>query len=158
MFHFNLISFLSSLLLAFSRRWSAKLCTERHNFICQHRMSFVNGKNRQRVYTKWNETYPNQMANEVEVYVSTNGNGNDKRWVKWQISFLPLSCWPRSIRLRIHAHCLTENISSPTANSALCQRKIARIQTKQFNWIIGFRTQKCLKMRPNIYHLAFIAI
>lgn len=57
-------------------RWSAKLCTDRHNFICQHRMSYVNEKNRQKVYTKWNETYPNQLANEVEVYVSTNGNSN----------------------------------------------------------------------------------
>lgn len=54
-------------------RWSAKECIERHYFICQHRMSFVNEKNRQKVYTKWNETYPNQIANEVEVYVSTNG-------------------------------------------------------------------------------------
>lgn len=43
-------------------------------------MSYVNEKNRQRVYTKWNETYPNQLANEVEVYVSTNGNSN-RRWV-----------------------------------------------------------------------------
>ncbi|CRK96090.1 CLUMA_CG009526, isoform A [Clunio marinus] len=57
-------------------KWSAKLCTERHYYICQHRMSYVNDKNRQRVYTKWNETYPNQLANEVEVYVSTNANRN----------------------------------------------------------------------------------
>lgn len=56
--------------------WSAKDCTESHLFICQHRMSYVNEKNRQKVYTKWNETYPNQLANEVEVYVSTNANGN----------------------------------------------------------------------------------
>jgi hypothetical protein len=53
-------------------RWTAKQCTERHFFICQHRMSFVNEKNRHKVYTKWNETYPNQMASEVEVYVSAN--------------------------------------------------------------------------------------
>lgn len=44
-------------------------------------MSFVNEKNRHKVYSKWNETYPNQVANEVEVYVSTNGN-NNRRWVK----------------------------------------------------------------------------
>ena len=43
-------------------------------------MSFVNEKNRHKVYSKWNETYPNQVANEVEVYVSTNGN-NNRRWV-----------------------------------------------------------------------------
>jgi len=39
-------------------------------------MSLVNEKQRQRVYTKWNETYPHQKANEFEVYVSTNGNNN----------------------------------------------------------------------------------
>lgn len=39
-------------------------------------MSYVNEKNRQRVYNKWNETYPNQLANEVEVYVANNGNSN----------------------------------------------------------------------------------
>lgn len=39
-------------------------------------MSYVNEKNRQKVYSKWNETYPNQLANEVEVYVSTSGNSN----------------------------------------------------------------------------------
>ncbi|KAG5678502.1 hypothetical protein PVAND_008169 [Polypedilum vanderplanki] len=54
-------------------KWTARECIERHYFICQHRMSFVNEKNRQKVYAKWNETYPNQVANEVEVYVSTNG-------------------------------------------------------------------------------------
>ena len=50
-------------------------------------MSLVNEKQRQRVYTKWNETYPNQMANEVEVYVSTNGNNNNRRWVWLARSF-----------------------------------------------------------------------
>lgn len=59
-------------------KWTARKCTELHYFICQHRMSLVNEKQRQRVYTKWNETYPNQMANEVEVYVSTNGNNNNR--------------------------------------------------------------------------------
>jgi hypothetical protein len=43
-------------------------------------MSYVNEKNRQKVYTKWNETYPNQLANEVEVYVSTNGNSNRSQY------------------------------------------------------------------------------
>ena len=57
-------------------RWGARKCTEPHYFICQHRMNLVGEKQRQRVYTKWNETYPNQIANEVEIYVSTNGNNN----------------------------------------------------------------------------------
>lgn len=52
------------------------MCTERHRFICQHRMRYVNSRNRQEVYAKWNETYPNQLANEVEVYLSANGNNN----------------------------------------------------------------------------------
>lgn len=51
-------------------------------------MSYVNGKNRQRVYSKWNETYPNQLANEVEVYVANNGNSN-RRWVQMKSLFLP---------------------------------------------------------------------
>lgn len=29
-------------------------------------MPYVNEKNRQKVYNKWNETYPNEMANEIE--------------------------------------------------------------------------------------------
>ncbi|XP_055685983.1 uncharacterized protein LOC129791708 [Lutzomyia longipalpis] len=53
-------------------RWSAKPCVEQHNFICQHRMPFVSERNRQRVYAKWNETFPNELANEIEVLVTTN--------------------------------------------------------------------------------------
>lgn len=56
-------------------RWSAKLCFEKHYYLCQHRMPFVSEKNRQRIYTKWNETFPGQMANEIQVYVPpANGN------------------------------------------------------------------------------------
>ena len=55
------------------------MCTEKHYFICQHRMPYVTEKNRQRIYNKWNETYPHQMANEVEVYVTTNGSSKNKR-------------------------------------------------------------------------------
>jgi hypothetical protein len=39
-------------------------------------MRYVNSRNRQEIYSKWNETYPNKLANEVEVYLSTNGNNN----------------------------------------------------------------------------------
>ena len=60
-------------------RWSAKLCMEKNNFICQHKMPYVGERNRQRIYAKWNETFPNQFANEIEVYITTNGNSNDKR-------------------------------------------------------------------------------
>lgn len=55
-------------------KWSSELCTKAHRFICQHRMRYVNSRNRQEIYAKWNETYPNQLANEVEVYLSANGN------------------------------------------------------------------------------------
>ncbi|XP_059613344.1 uncharacterized protein LOC132259646 [Phlebotomus argentipes] len=55
-------------------RWSAKPCVEQHNFICQHRMPFVSERNRQRVYAKWNETFPNELANEIEVIVTSNPN------------------------------------------------------------------------------------
>lgn len=51
-------------------RWSAKLCTEKLNFICQHKMPFVNSHSRSKVYTRWNETFPNELANEVEVVVA----------------------------------------------------------------------------------------
>lgn len=51
-------------------RWSAKLCTEKLNFICQHKMPLVNGHSRAKVYTRWNETFPNALANEVEVVVA----------------------------------------------------------------------------------------
>lgn len=77
-------------------RWSSKQCTERHYFICQHRMSYVNEKNRKRVYNKWNETYPNQLANEVEVYVANNGNSNsNRRWASHLCSYH--RNWPNSI-------------------------------------------------------------
>ena len=42
-------------------------------------MPYVSEKSRQRLYAKWNETYPNEMANEVEVYVSTNGKKVTRR-------------------------------------------------------------------------------
>ena len=51
-------------------RWAARPCMEKHYFVCQHRMPYVNDKNRQLIYNKWNETYPNEMANEIEVFVS----------------------------------------------------------------------------------------
>lgn len=33
-------------------------------------MPYVSEKNRQKIYNKWNETYPNEMANEIEVVLS----------------------------------------------------------------------------------------
>uniref|UniRef100_A0A1Q3FL98 Putative c-type lectin-like domain protein n=2 Tax=Culex tarsalis TaxID=7177 RepID=A0A1Q3FL98_CULTA len=61
-------------------RWSAKLCTEKLNFICQHKMPFVNSHSRTKVYTRWNATFPNELANEVEVVVAdqpVNSRKND---------------------------------------------------------------------------------
>ncbi|XP_055619658.1 uncharacterized protein LOC129764515 isoform X2 [Toxorhynchites rutilus septentrionalis] len=51
-------------------RWAAKLCTDKLNFICQHKMPFVNSNSRSKVYNRWNATFPNQLANEVEVVVA----------------------------------------------------------------------------------------
>lgn len=51
-------------------RWSAKLCTDKLNFICQHKMPFVNSHSRSKVYSRWNATFPNELANEVEVVVA----------------------------------------------------------------------------------------
>lgn len=53
-------------------RWSPRTCTNHQYFVCQHRMPFVSEKNRNKIYQKWNETYPNELANEVEVIVSNS--------------------------------------------------------------------------------------
>ncbi|XP_065080755.1 uncharacterized protein rgn isoform X2 [Ochlerotatus camptorhynchus] len=60
-------------------RWSAKICTEKLNFICQHKMPFVNSHSRSKVYTRWNETFPNELANEVEVVVANQPRSNKQR-------------------------------------------------------------------------------
>lgn len=59
-------------------RWSAKLCTEKLNFICQHKMPFVNSHSRTKVYTRWNATFPNEMANEVEVVIADQPQSSRK--------------------------------------------------------------------------------
>uniref|UniRef100_A0A336M159 CSON009576 protein n=1 Tax=Culicoides sonorensis TaxID=179676 RepID=A0A336M159_CULSO len=60
-------------------RWSPRSCTDQHYFVCQHRMPLVSSKNRYRVYQKWNQTFPNELANENEVIVSNkNRNGQYK--------------------------------------------------------------------------------
>ncbi|XP_058464696.1 uncharacterized protein LOC131438596 isoform X2 [Malaya genurostris] len=60
-------------------RWSAKLCTEKQNFICQHKMPFVNSHSRKKVYNRWNATFPNEMANEVEVVVADQPRSSKQR-------------------------------------------------------------------------------
>lgn len=59
-------------------RWSAKLCTEKLNFICQHKMPFVNSHSRTKVYSRWNATFPNELANEVEVVVADQPHSSRK--------------------------------------------------------------------------------
>ncbi|KAL9694176.1 hypothetical protein quinque_013461 [Culex quinquefasciatus] len=59
-------------------RWSAKLCTEKLNFVCQHKMPFVNSHSRTKVYTRWNATFPNELANEVEVVVADQPHSSRK--------------------------------------------------------------------------------
>lgn len=60
-------------------RWSAKLCTDKLNFICQHKMPFVNSHSRAKVYNRWNATFPNEMANEVEVVVADQPRSSKQR-------------------------------------------------------------------------------
>lgn len=48
-------------------RWSASSCVDKHAYICQHRMPYVNEKHRARILTRWNQTYPNEEATQVEV-------------------------------------------------------------------------------------------
>ncbi|XP_053683242.1 uncharacterized protein LOC128733582 isoform X2 [Sabethes cyaneus] len=60
-------------------RWSAKLCTEKLNFICQHKMPLVSGHSKSKVYNRWNATFPNQMANEMEVVVADQPRTSKQR-------------------------------------------------------------------------------
>ncbi|XP_061507943.1 uncharacterized protein LOC1276921 isoform X1 [Anopheles gambiae] len=55
-------------------RWSAAACTDKMNYICQHRMPLVSEMGRSLVYEKWNKTYPNERANEKLVYIVSEGN------------------------------------------------------------------------------------
>ncbi|XP_055847165.1 trichohyalin isoform X2 [Episyrphus balteatus] len=60
-------------------RWSARSCVDKHRYICQHKMPKVSEKNRFKVYDRWNQTYPNQMANEVEMEVIDTKTKDGKR-------------------------------------------------------------------------------
>lgn len=51
------------------------MCTDEYHFVCQHRMPYVSEMNRYKIYTKWNESYPNEMANEIEVVLKENQDG-----------------------------------------------------------------------------------
>jgi len=82
-------------------RWSPRSCTQLNYFVCQHRMPFVSEKNRAKIYEKWNETYPNEIANEIEVIVSNparnryrtdNQDSRDSN----RIHFVPTTVRPRS--------------------------------------------------------------
>ncbi|XP_017862844.1 PREDICTED: trichohyalin isoform X1 [Drosophila arizonae] len=60
-------------------RWSARSCPDKLRFICQHKMPKVSEANRYKIYNRWNETYPNQLANEVVLEV-INRRGKDNRY------------------------------------------------------------------------------
>lgn len=62
-------------------RWSATPCMEDHYFVCQHRMPVVKKNNLQHIYNMWNSTFPNQIANEIEVLFinQDNAGGGDLR-------------------------------------------------------------------------------
>lgn len=59
-------------------RWSAEECTKKINFICQHRMPLVSEMSRNQVYSRWNETFPNQKANEKMVYIVNDPNNRTR--------------------------------------------------------------------------------
>lgn len=64
-------------------RWSARSCIDKHRYICQHKMPKVNAKGRIKVYDRWNQTYPNQLANEVVLDIidmpKRNGKGTNHK-------------------------------------------------------------------------------
>lgn len=60
-------------------RWSARSCVDKHRYICQHKMPKVSEKNRFKVYDRWNQTYPNQLANEVEMEIIDTKSKDGKR-------------------------------------------------------------------------------
>lgn len=60
-------------------RWTPRDCTENHRFICEHKMPKVTENNRDKVYQKWNMTYPNQIANEVVMEVRDDDRRNNSR-------------------------------------------------------------------------------
>ncbi|CAD7004618.1 unnamed protein product [Ceratitis capitata] len=60
-------------------RWSARPCPDKFRFICQHKMPKVSEKNRGKVYTRWNATYPNEYANEVILEVMDQPDRNGHR-------------------------------------------------------------------------------
>lgn len=51
---------------------------EQHYFVCQHRMPVVKKDNLQHIYNMWNSTFPNQIANEIEV-IFTNKDGDTRQ-------------------------------------------------------------------------------
>ncbi|XP_035792990.1 probable serine/threonine-protein kinase DDB_G0280133 isoform X2 [Anopheles albimanus] len=59
-------------------RWSAEECTKKMDFICQHRMPLVTEQSRNQVYSRWNETFPNQKANEKMVYIVNDPNNRTR--------------------------------------------------------------------------------
>lgn len=42
-------------------------------------MPFVNSHSRTKVYTRWNATFPNELANEVEVVVADQPHSSRKK-------------------------------------------------------------------------------
>lgn len=81
-------------------RWSARSCPDKLRFICQHKMPKVSEANRYKIYNRWNETYPNQLANEVVLEV-IDRRGKDHRYVQMNIrAFDTLgNCKAKNIRV-----------------------------------------------------------
>lgn len=49
---------------------------EDHYFVCQHKMPVVKKNSLQHIYNMWNHTFPNQIANEIEVIFTNKETGD----------------------------------------------------------------------------------
>lgn len=57
-------------------------------------MPLVSSLSRAKVYTRWNETFPNELANEVEVVVADQPRIGNLKWVlKFWFAELNFSIW-----------------------------------------------------------------
>lgn len=65
---------------------------EEHFFICQHNMPVVKKNNLQHIYNMWNITFPNQVANEIEV-IFTNKDGDTSQ--RFQVAGQDSQKWSR---------------------------------------------------------------
>ncbi|XP_052862237.1 uncharacterized protein LOC128268958 isoform X2 [Anopheles cruzii] len=117
-------------------RWSAEECTKKVDFICQHRMPLVSEQSRNQVYHRWNETYPNQMANEKMVYIVNdpkNRTRNDPSKVRIYNSMKQVYRFNPSIQQRPGHRRTTNRQRKPTSRVDFIPNDVYRKQqTSQY--------------------------